>query len=138
MKPSEELEASDPQASKPNQKEKAPIAGAFFMGDWLPLDLVSPVRCRHLAFGNVACVSGLEGFIALGTIGRTLDSLLTKADCLDLATDLSHHNVALGWVVRRSARLVVTGDAGSCEARIFFHGLPFLRRNHGCGDDRSD
>ena len=66
----------------------------------LPLNLVSPVRCAHRAFGYVLPMPCLE---ALGSGRHGLVpclALLTKTNCLYLVTALSHNNVTLDGMAR--------------------------------------
>jgi len=88
---------------------------------WTPLRFVGPVRCRQLAFGNVVGVAGLECFVAGRALGRTFDTLLTKANHLLLAVGARLDDVALGGVVGRGARGIARHLALD---QALAHGLP--------------
>ena len=73
----------------------------------LPLYAVSPICCRHLAFGNVLGVTGFESLVAGSSLWGTFDTLLPEANQFDLATRFGKYGMGFLWVVRCRFRLVV-------------------------------
>jgi hypothetical protein len=92
----------------------------------LPLHLVSPVRCTHLALADVLSVPSLEGLLpsllALrgGVRAGPAHALLTKPNQLHVVPLLSENGVVLLRVVGRALWLVVPAEllAVPCVLRV--------------------
>ena len=72
-----------------------------------PLHLVCPVGRGHLALGYVLRMARLKRLAARRRLLVTADTLLAKADRLNLVAFFCHHDVRFRRVLRGALRLVV-------------------------------
>ena len=58
-----------------------------------PLHLVCPIRCAHLALGNVLGMAGFKGLLAGGGLSIPRHALLSETNGFNLTARLGYHHM---------------------------------------------